>query len=159
MTDFMFNWQSEATVNLSTPLQRCVFHLICEVWKVCDAQEPPTRFPSRVPIMLACGGAAVEINTHQTPKINTFITLRCSQQCRFTACYIWLEAEIPRCIYQKLLPSNSPWRKMRKKKTKHFLTFYMMLSKKMTHFILSLRFKKNNTFDCALCGLSELPGF
>lgn len=48
--------------------------------------------------MLTCGGAAEEINTYQTAKINTFITAGYLLHHATTARYIWSEAEIPRLI-------------------------------------------------------------
>lgn len=59
-----------------------------------------------------------EINTHQTAKINTFITPRRSLQRATTSMLlIWLEAEIHRAHRQKL-PSNTPLTEKKKKKTK-----------------------------------------
>lgn len=86
------------------------FHLTCEVWDVCDGREPPTLFPLQGPIMLACEGAAEEINTHQTAKINTFITPWYLLHRTTTACYVWLEAEMETTVQ----PLYRFWKKKEK---------------------------------------------
>lgn len=64
----------------------------------CDMYAVVTKclLPVLSPITTACGRALKEINTHQTAKINTFITLWYLLHCTASACYSWLEAEILR---------------------------------------------------------------